>query len=268
MTAVQVFLMAFGAVLALIGVAVFFLLAWFKETTGQNQQNAIKILQAEFRFSNPALVIFAGGLILMVVPFFIGQTTLVSPPPTPTPVVQIAPAPPAIPAVNPGPTLVSQPTPVPPTQGPTPTATPEPPTATPAPPTPVPAPTDTPIPPTPPTATPPPPAPVFAAPDPTGRWRSQTGFLEFRRLGVNEFAYQDFNNFGILVGQGTATQDEATLYISGEESGFDGFGNPYYIAYTGEMTLEGNVLEGDLYDTFGNYLSSVFFTRDSSGFGQ
>jgi hypothetical protein len=45
-TGVQVFLMAFGAILALIGVVVFFLLAWFKETTGQDHQNAIKILQA------------------------------------------------------------------------------------------------------------------------------------------------------------------------------------------------------------------------------
>ena len=70
------------------------------------------------------------------------------------------------------------------------------------------------------------------------------------------------------MGQGTATQDQDILYISGEESGFDGFGNPYHIVYTGEMILDGNVMEGDLYDTFGNYLSSVFFTRDSGGFGK
>ena len=81
MTGVQVFLMAFGAVLALIGVVVFFLLAWFKETTGQDQHNAIKILQAEFRFSNPSLVIFAGGLLLMVAPFFIGGNAQSAPPP-------------------------------------------------------------------------------------------------------------------------------------------------------------------------------------------
>jgi hypothetical protein len=146
---VQVFLMAFGAVLALIGVVVFFLLAWFKETTGQDHHNAIKILQAEFRFSNPALVIFAGGLILMIAPIFVGQNSPISQPPTPTP------APTATPAPDPGPTLALQPTPaglklvdtstaipVPPTTEPSPTAIPEPPTptptATPEPPTPTP----------------------------------------------------------------------------------------------------------------------------------
>jgi hypothetical protein len=256
-TGVQVFLMAFGAILALIGVVVFFLLAWFKETTGQDHQNAIKILQAEFRFSNPALVIFAGGLILMIAPIVLGQTTQANPPLTPTPSVgSITPVPPDTPSSDSGQIRVEGPTPtlVTPTQEPTPTAIPEPPTPTPTPTTEPPTPT--------PTATP------MPLPDPTGRWRSQTGFLEFRRLGVNEFAYQDFNNFGGLVGQGTATQDEDTLYISGEESGFDGFGNPYYIIYTGEMRLDGNVMEGDLYDTFGNYLSSVFFTRAPGGAGQ
>jgi hypothetical protein len=211
MTAVQVFLMAFGAVLALIGVVVFFLLAWFKETTGQDHQNAIKILQAEFRFSNPALVIFAGGLILMVLPFFIGQGTLVSPPPTPTPpVISITPTPmpPDTPTPEPRPVVIDEPFLVTPVQEPTPTAIPQPPTPTPVPPTPVPLPTDTPLPlaPTPPTAKPPPLVPVVAAPDPTGRWRNQTGILEFRRLGANEFTYQDFDNFGNPVGQGTATQ--------------------------------------------------------------
>ena len=76
------------------------------------------------------------------------------------------------------------------------------------------------------------------------------------------------HSFGNQVGQGTAIQEEEFLYISGEGFLFDGFGNPYYIAYTGEMTLDGNVLEGDLYDAFGTYLGSVLFTRDSSRFGQ
>jgi formate hydrogenlyase subunit 3/multisubunit Na+/H+ antiporter MnhD subunit len=74
MIEVQAFLLVFGAVLTLIGVIVFFLLAWFKETTGQ--QNVVKILQAEFRLSNPGLVIFVGGLGLMVAPIFPGASAI------------------------------------------------------------------------------------------------------------------------------------------------------------------------------------------------
>ena len=55
----QMFLLFFGAVLTLIGVVIFFLLAWFKETTGES--NVVKILQAEFRLSNPGLVISSEG---------------------------------------------------------------------------------------------------------------------------------------------------------------------------------------------------------------
>jgi hypothetical protein len=89
MIEVQAFLLVFGAVLTLIGVIVFFLLAWFKETTGQ--QNVVKILQAEFRLSNPGLVIFVGGLGLMVAPFFLGQAPSGGDPPPPTPTVAAPP---------------------------------------------------------------------------------------------------------------------------------------------------------------------------------
>jgi hypothetical protein len=85
----QVFLLFFGAVLTLIGVVVFFLLAWFKETTGES--NVVKILQAEFRLSNPGLVIFIGGLGLMIAPVFLGQGLSGDNPQDPTPTVVTAP---------------------------------------------------------------------------------------------------------------------------------------------------------------------------------
>lgn len=257
MTGVQVFLMAFGAILALIGVVVFFLLAWFKETTGQDQHNAIKILQAEFRFSNPSLVIFAGGLLLMVAPFFIGSDTPSAPPPTPTPAIVNA-APPVV-AANPTPTPTPRPTVVPAAVEP---ATTEAPTPLQQEPTPTATPTTVP------TKAPTPTVPVASVPDPTGRWRNQSGFVEFRRISSDSFTFADFDTFGSQVGQGTATQDEEFLYLSGEGYLFDGFGNPYYIAYTGDMTIDGEVLQGDLYDTFGTYLGSVLFTRDAGGLGQ
>jgi hypothetical protein len=257
MTGVQVFLMAFGAILSLIGVVVFFLLAWFKETTGQDQHNAIKILQAEFRFSNPSLVIFAGGLLLMVAPFFIEGNAQSGPPPTSTTVV-VNPTP-SIAATSPAATLAQQSTAVPVAAELTPTDTPVPLRLEPTPtitPTPAPAAAPTPV------------VPIVAAPDPTGRWRNQIGFLEFRRVSSDTFAYSDFDSFGNQVGQGTATQDEEYLDLSGEGYFFDGFGNPYHVAYTGEMFLDGDNLEGDMYDTFGTYLGSVLFTRDSGGLGK
>lgn len=254
MTGVQVFLMAFGAILALIGVVVFFLLAWFKETTGQDQHNAIKILQAEFRFSNPSLVIFAGGLLLMVAPFFIGGNAQGGPPPASTPVVVNAT--PSIAATSPAPTLAQQSAAVPVAAESTPTDTPEPPRLEPTP-------TITPS--ASPAATPTTVVPIVVAPDPTGRWRNQIGFLEFRRISSDTFAYSDFDSFGNQVGQGTATQDEEYLDLSGEGYLFDAFGNPYYVAYTVEMFLDGDILEGEMYDTSGSYLGSVLFTRDSGG---
>jgi hypothetical protein len=265
MTGVQVFLMAFGAILALIGVVVFFLLAWFKETTGQDQHNAIKILQAEFRFSNPSLVIFAGGLLLMVAPFFIvGNAQGGSPPPS-APVAMDAT--PSIAATSLAPAVAQELVAVPVAAEPTPTDTPEPsrlePTPTIAPPvSPTAAPTTV-VPTVVLTV-----VPIVVPPEPTGRWWNQTGFLEFRRMSSDTFAYSDFDGFGNQVGQGTATQDGEYLDLSGEGYLFDGFGNPYYVAYTGEMFLDGDILNGDLYDTFGSYLGSVLFTRESGGMGQ
>ena len=121
-TTEQWVVLAIGVIFAFVGVVAFFVLAWFKG--GQRQENTVKILQAEFRLSHPALVIFIVGVALVVLP-----ALRVFPPST------------SVPDDMPTPTLTS----VPPTA-----------TFTPVPPTP----TFTPVPPTP-TFTPVPPTPTF-----------------------------------------------------------------------------------------------------------
>ncbi len=69
MTGPQIFLMLFGALLTLIGVGVFFALTWFKR--GGEGNSVIEALD-KFKVHVPhALVIFVGGVALMVVPFFV-----------------------------------------------------------------------------------------------------------------------------------------------------------------------------------------------------
>lgn len=76
----ELFLMVFGAVLALIGVVVFFLLAWFKRTGGG--RNEIQIGPVKVRLSDAPLVIFVGGVILVVLPFVLPLTATSTPRPT------------------------------------------------------------------------------------------------------------------------------------------------------------------------------------------
>jgi hypothetical protein len=118
------FLMIFGALLSLIGIAVFFLLAWFKESGGQH--NVVKLAQAEFRLSHPALVIFVMGVALMVSPFLLlrmpGTLAAFRPTSTATPIPGPLPkpTPPAVIAASPTPTparaAISPPTPTPTSQ--------------------------------------------------------------------------------------------------------------------------------------------------------
>ncbi len=69
MTGPQIFLMLFGALLTLIGVAVFFALTWYKR--GQEGSSVIEALD-KFKVQVPhALVIFVGGMAIMALPFFL-----------------------------------------------------------------------------------------------------------------------------------------------------------------------------------------------------
>jgi hypothetical protein len=137
MTNEQAFILVCGTILTLIGVIVFFLLAWFKKTTGES--NVVKILQAEFRLSNPGLVMFILGMAMTAAPSFLmlGSSFLEqtpsadNPPPsisTPqaaiaTPTPRPSPTPVATPTPRPSPTPVATPTPRP---SPTPVASPTP----------------------------------------------------------------------------------------------------------------------------------------------
>lgn len=133
MSAPQLFLMVFGAVLSLIGIAVFFLLAWFKGSGGEH--NVVKLAQAEFRLSHPALVIFVVGVALMVAPFFLPLPSRGAPGPGPT--LTATPTPRPLRTPTPTPTIALRAT-APPTTTRLPTTTPTRPPAV------VPAPTPTP----------------------------------------------------------------------------------------------------------------------------
>ena len=66
----ELFIIIFGAVLCVTGAILFAVFAWFRE--GSHGRNVIRIYHAEFELSHPALVIFAVGALMIVVPFFSG----------------------------------------------------------------------------------------------------------------------------------------------------------------------------------------------------
>jgi hypothetical protein len=235
MTGVQIFLMGFGAVLAVIGVIVFFLLAWFKETTGQEHHNAIKILQAEFRFSNPALVIFAGGLLLMVSPLFLDQAARNNPPPAP-PANSSAAGGDRVDAglSSPGPGAGATAPAPPPTRTPTPTRE---------------VPTET-------------PEPAADVPDAAGRWRAEDGYLEVRSRGEGSLSFTAYDRAGNQVGQGSGWQVDEFVYLDGQGLIFDWLGNPIVVEYSADFELDGDTMMGDIFDGFGNYLGTATYIRD------
>jgi hypothetical protein len=68
MEGAKLFLMIFGALLALIGIALFVMFIWFKKNV--RGRNTIKLFKFEVSLSQPALVVFVIGCMLMVIPFF------------------------------------------------------------------------------------------------------------------------------------------------------------------------------------------------------
>lgn len=113
--------MFFGAILALIGIAVFFVLAWYRRTGGG--RNEVQLGPVKFSLSNASLVIFVGGVVLMALPFVLPIASDGSSR-TPTPTTQVVVSTPTAPVVV-RPTRAPTPTPVP-TVRPTPTPTPTP----------------------------------------------------------------------------------------------------------------------------------------------
>jgi hypothetical protein len=112
------FLLVLGAVLALLGIAVFFLLAWFRGGSGEH--NEIQIGPVKVRLSHAALVIFVGGIILTALPFVLpllsgGGAAPTTPTPRPTaiprPIPTIAPPPTPTTAPRSIPTIAPPPTP-------------------------------------------------------------------------------------------------------------------------------------------------------------
>ena len=63
--------MVFGAILAIIGIGLFAAFTWFRG--GEVGRNRIKLFQAEFDLSQPSLVIFAAGCIMIVLPIILDQ---------------------------------------------------------------------------------------------------------------------------------------------------------------------------------------------------
>ena len=72
MTGPQLFVIAFGAVLAAVGIALF---AVFRFRGAEAARNKIEILNIKFELSHPSLVIFALGCVLIIVPFSTGSNT-------------------------------------------------------------------------------------------------------------------------------------------------------------------------------------------------
>ena len=247
----SVFLVSFGAFLAIVGVVVFFLLAWFKGTSGG--LNVVKVFAAEFRFTHPALMIFIGGLILILAP-------LVIPPessekvevPTPTPTVTIVPptaTPTATPTLTATPTATLTLTATPAARGraiQTPTAPP--------------APTST-------------PRPIG---DVSGIWHSSfggdKGYLKISKTNDFEhYVYSDslFSEGFSLVGSGTARLEGDTLSI--DNTKVEGIGR-----YSGGLEVDGPRMTGTVDTLTGDtisvvltllpdYVQTVFVSGERSG---
>jgi hypothetical protein len=63
----ELFLIIFGSILAICGIALFVVFIWFKKTAVGH--TSIKMAGAEISLSHPALLIFVVGCILLVIPF-------------------------------------------------------------------------------------------------------------------------------------------------------------------------------------------------------
>jgi hypothetical protein len=137
------------------------------------------------------------------------------------------------------------------------------PTDTPAPPTPTPSPTDTPTPtatPELPTPTPfPTPTPIPESVDIEGRWSNLQGYVDFFSNSVGGYNFVSYNNFGQIIGQGTASFDGFVVNSSGT--------NAFGWNFSAELFLiDDSTLQGPEYDAFGNQTQFITLVRQNRGF--
>ena len=64
----EIFLIVFGSILAVSGIALFAAFVWFRKTILGH--SSIKLFGVEISLSHPSLFIFAVGCILITIPFF------------------------------------------------------------------------------------------------------------------------------------------------------------------------------------------------------
>ncbi len=256
MSGPEIFIMGFGAFLATIGMGLFAVFTWFRKS--EVGRNRIKLFQAEFDLSQPSLVIFAAGCIMIVLPIILDQLGSDDPTGPIEPVITVPPA-------------TEPPTEPPPTVLPT-----------------APLVTVAAIAPVVPVAATEPVATVPTAisptlPDMSGIWHSsfggQQGYVHFFKTAptVEEYQFQQHRHsdpfFGEesfpIVGGGTARLEGAILSI--DNTNPSGFGS-----YSGELQVDGPRTVGVVTNATGDavpvvlsllpaYVDTVFVSGEARG---